>query len=106
MAATYRLRVGILSGFLLGLGLVSLQATQADGPQTKPARFKKAHETTLTAGQEFYANTQASLRCSVHGVRSMSETVPHPDSDVTVRLLDAQGKASLLYKGKTDKSGL
>jgi uncharacterized protein YfaS (alpha-2-macroglobulin family) len=106
MVATHRLRIGVLTGFLIGLGLLSIQATQADDPPAKQARFKKAHETTLTASEEFYANTQASLRCSVHGVRSMSETVPHPNSDVTVRLLDAKGKAFPLYKGKTDRNGL
>jgi hypothetical protein len=106
MAAQIGLRVGALTGFLLALGLLSIPSTQADDPPAKQTRFKKAHETTLAAGQEFYANTQASLRCSVHGVRSLSETVPHPDSDVTVRLLDANGKATPLYKGKTDRNGL
>src|SRR5439155_1929737 len=36
----------------------------------------KAHETSLTAGTEFHAGTTTALRCSVHGVKSVSETVP------------------------------
>jgi hypothetical protein len=66
----------------------------------------KAHETSLTSGQEFYAGTPAALRCEVHGVKSYTETVPLRDASVEVRLVPKEGKAFTLYSGKADKDGV
>jgi hypothetical protein len=66
----------------------------------------KAHETALSAGQEFFAGSQASLRCEVHGVKSISQTVPLPGATVEVRLRDPAGKELAAYKGKTDDKGV
>ena len=65
----------------------------------------KAHETTLSVGTEFHAGTTAALRCSVHGVKSLTETVPLPNSTVEVRLKDKDGKVHELFKGKADDRG-
>src|SRR6185437_3422179 len=51
----------------------------------------KAHETSLTAGKEFFAGSAAGLRCEVHGVKSLARTVPLPGASVTVRLKDKDG---------------
>ncbi len=66
----------------------------------------KAHETALSAGQEFFAGSQAALRCDVHGVKSVSETVPLPGASVAVRLRDARGKVTDLYSGKAGGDGV
>jgi hypothetical protein len=60
----------------------------------------KAHETTLSSGQEFVAGSTASLRCTVEGVKSISESIPLGGSDVTIRLRE-KGKVHELYTGKT-----
>jgi hypothetical protein len=65
----------------------------------------KGHETALSIGAEFYTASQASLLCTVQGVRSLSESVPLPGSEVVVRLRDQAGKSHQLYKGQTDGSG-
>src|SRR5262249_6359763 len=46
----------------------------------------KAHETSLVCGQEFFAGSTTALRVSVHGVRSVRETVALPGAEVTIRL--------------------
>ena len=66
----------------------------------------KAHETSVTAGTEFHAGSQASLVCSVQGVRSIAETVPLAGADVDVQLVDAKGKKFELYHGKTGATGI
>jgi hypothetical protein len=66
----------------------------------------KAHETALSAGQEFFAGSQAALRCEVHGVKSVSETVPLPGAAVAVRLRDDKGKVTDLYSGKAGGDGV
>jgi 5-hydroxyisourate hydrolase-like protein (transthyretin family) len=66
----------------------------------------KAHEMALTAGQEFHAGSNTSLRCDVHGVKSLTETVPLPGAFITVRLRSADGKKEFtLYEGKTGADG-
>src|SRR5437764_5689146 len=65
----------------------------------------KAHETTLSVGTEFHAGTTAALRCAVHGVKSLTETVPLPQSTMEVRLKDKDGKLQDLFKGKADDNG-
>src|SRR5262249_30594830 len=66
----------------------------------------KAHETALSAGQEFFAGSQAALRCNVHGVKSVSETVPLPGAAVSVRLRDARGKVSPVANAKAGGDGV
>jgi hypothetical protein len=65
----------------------------------------KAHETSLNAGTEFYANSEASLRLGVHAVKSLTETLPLADATVAIRLLPKEGKATTLYDGKTGADG-
>jgi 5-hydroxyisourate hydrolase-like protein (transthyretin family) len=66
----------------------------------------KAHETSLNAGTEFFANSDASLRLGVHAVKSLTETVPLPGATVDVRI-DTKGAKGLvsLFEGKTDAEG-
>jgi hypothetical protein len=64
----------------------------------------KGHETTLFAPSEMIAGSHAALRCGVHGVRSLSETVPL-DAAVIVNLIGANKKAQRLATGKTDGAG-
>src|SRR5262245_56481817 len=45
----------------------------------------KAHETTLAASSEMFAGSKAAMRCSVAGVKSVTETVPL-SAEVTVKL--------------------
>jgi hypothetical protein len=66
----------------------------------------KAHETVLTSGQEFFAGSQAALRCQVQGVKSATETVPLPGAAVEVRLQPKQGEAITLFSGKTGAEGV
>ena len=66
----------------------------------------KAHETTLSSGQEFFAGAPAALRCEVHGVKSYTETVPLPGASVKVQLVADTGKGVNLFEGKTDADGV
>ncbi len=66
----------------------------------------KAHETTLSSGQEFFAGAPAALRCEVHGVKSYTETVPLPGASVKVQLTADTGKGVNLFEGKTDAEGV
>jgi hypothetical protein len=66
----------------------------------------KAHETTLASGQEFYAGSTATLRCEVHGVKTLTETIPLPGASVEIKLRDKDGKATSVYSGKADAAGV
>jgi hypothetical protein len=67
----------------------------------------KAHETALSSGQEFHAGSPAALRCEVHGVKSVTETVPLAGATVAVRLRSADGKKTYdLYEGKAGENGV
>jgi hypothetical protein len=66
----------------------------------------KAHETSLSTGQEFYAGSTAALRCDVHGVKSYTRTVPLPGSQVVIKLVDKNGKSHRLHQGKTGADGV
>jgi hypothetical protein len=66
----------------------------------------KAHETSVSAGQEFHSGSLATLRCGVHGVKSISETIPLAGAEVEVRLKPAKGDERTLYKGKADGKGI
>jgi 5-hydroxyisourate hydrolase-like protein (transthyretin family) len=66
----------------------------------------KAHETTLMVGKEFFAGSAAALRCEVHGVKSLAQTVPLPGASVTVRLKGQDGKTFPVYEGKAGADGV
>jgi 5-hydroxyisourate hydrolase-like protein (transthyretin family) len=66
----------------------------------------KAHETSLSAGQEFHAGSSTSLRCTVQGVKSSTESVPLPGATVEVKLTAKDGKTHTLYSGKTGADGV
>lgn len=77
---------------------------QFDLPLSK-VLVAKGHETSLSAGQEYYTGSPSTLRCVVQGVRSLTDNLPLPGTDVIVRLRDKDGKAQNLYQGKTDRDG-
>lgn len=66
----------------------------------------KAHETSATAGHDYYAGSTVALRCGVHGVLNLTQTMPLPGSDVQVRVKDKTGKIHELFQGKTSRDGL
>jgi alpha-2-macroglobulin family protein/MG2 domain-containing protein/macroglobulin-like protein len=66
----------------------------------------KGHETILNSGREFFTASQASLHCEIHGVRSLTETVPLPGSEVVISLRDSTGKVRELSRGRTGDQGL
>jgi hypothetical protein len=66
----------------------------------------KAHETALSAGQEFFAGSQAALRCDIHGVKSVRETVPLPGASVAITLRDGKGKVVGDGSGKAGNDGV
>src|SRR5262249_49828628 len=66
----------------------------------------KAHETSLSAGQEFHSGSSASLRCDVHGVKSLTETIPLVGADVEVTLRGPDKKLTPLFKGKAGSDGV
>jgi hypothetical protein len=59
---------------------------QLDVPLDK-ALVVKAHETSLTAGTEYVVGSPGSFRCDVHGVKSISETVPLAGAEVSATLI-------------------
>jgi hypothetical protein len=65
----------------------------------------KGHETILSAGADFHTGSQASVQCTVQGVRSIAETVPLSGSNVTIDLTDSKQKKHHVYSGITDKTG-
>jgi hypothetical protein len=69
------------------------------------ALLRIPHETTLAVGDELHADSDAYIHCEVHGVRSMTETVPLPAAAVTARLRDNSGKEHLLARGHADDHG-
>jgi uncharacterized protein YfaS (alpha-2-macroglobulin family) len=66
----------------------------------------KAHETTLAAGQEFHAGSTAVIRCGVHGVKSLSETIPLAGALVELQLRGPDKKLIPLYSGKAGANGI
>jgi hypothetical protein len=66
----------------------------------------KAHETGLSSGQEFVSGSTASLRCTVQGVKSLTETVPLAGAEVDIQFRVNDKKMVALYKGKTGMDGI
>jgi 5-hydroxyisourate hydrolase-like protein (transthyretin family) len=65
----------------------------------------KAHETTISAGQEFFSGSPSPLRVGVHGVKSVAESIPLADANVVIRMKLEDGKDLELFKGRVDRSG-
>lgn len=65
----------------------------------------KGHETTIHAGTDFHAGSQASIQCSVQGIRNAIESVPHAGSNVAIHLIDGKKTRIHLHSGLTDKDG-
>ena len=83
---------------------VNFKNQRTDVPLAKVV-LAKGHETLVSAGTEFHAGSQASLQCTVQGVRSPIETVPHVGGDVTGRLDRRKKNKAPLFHGVTDKDG-
>lgn len=66
----------------------------------------KPHETALSSGQEFYAGAAAVMRCEVHGVKNLAETVPLAHAAVEIKLKDKDGKVTDVYKGQAGTNGI
>jgi hypothetical protein len=67
----------------------------------------RAHETSLSAGQEYYAGSTAAVRCGVHSVRSYVATRPLAGArvDISLRPTEGKGKTTRVYAGKTGTDG-
>ncbi len=65
----------------------------------------KPHETALSASQELFAGSTTAIRCEVHGVRSLSETIPLPHSSIQVAFKDRTGKVVSRCEGQTGSTG-
>jgi hypothetical protein len=74
--------------------------------ELKKILLVKAHETSLSAGKEFFTGSVAALRCEVHGVQSLARTLPLPGSSVTVRLRGKDGKTFPVFDGKAGSDGV
>jgi 5-hydroxyisourate hydrolase-like protein (transthyretin family) len=74
--------------------------------ELKKILLVKAHETSLTVGKEFFAGSTAGLRCEVHGVKSISQTVPLAGASVTVQLKNKEGKTFPVFEGKAGADGV
>jgi hypothetical protein len=77
---------------------------------TVPVRrvlLARAHETSLSASQEFFAGSTTAIRCAVHRVKSIAETLPLAGARVQVTLQSADGKGKVfsLFSGQTRKDG-
>ncbi len=83
---------------------VNFKNQKTDLPLAK-VLLAKGHETLVSAGTEFHAGSNASIQCTVQGVRSSLETAPHVGGDVTVALIDAKKEKHHLFAGVTDKDG-
>src|SRR5262249_27629562 len=100
----------LFRGALLGGAALVVVAVQAllglpPGHAEPAAGPAKAHETSLSAGQEFFAGSPAAPRCAVHRIQSLTQSEPVPDADVEVRLKAADGKLVPLFHGKTGPQG-
>jgi hypothetical protein len=65
----------------------------------------KAHETSLIGPRELFAGSEAAFRCSVHGVKSLTETVPLQGASVALTLIGPGTKTTTVYTGKAGKDG-
>jgi 5-hydroxyisourate hydrolase-like protein (transthyretin family) len=104
--ANYRFELPAGKGDTEGLKLrYSFGKEQVEAELSK-ILLAKAHETALATSPELYAGSSAALRCDVHAVKSVAETVPLPGSTVAVTLRAKDGQTYDLYRGKTGDDGL
>jgi hypothetical protein len=68
--------------------------------------LRKGHETSLSLGRELDAGSRTWLRCEVHGVRSLRETVPLAGAAVTARFRTHDGKAVAGFSARTNIDGV
>ena len=102
----HRFNLETPAGSVDNLGLrVSFAGRKTELPMSK-VLLAKGHEMTLSGGQQLHAGGPASLTCAVNGIRSLTESVPLPGSDVIVRLRDKAGKSHEVYKGRTGTTGM
>src|SRR5262249_26936503 len=89
------------------LKLVCRAAGNTYSVPVRQVLLAKAHETTLAASQEFFAGSSTAIRCAVHGIKSMTQSMPLVGATVKVSLRphDGKGKPVSLYSGKTGKDG-
>jgi hypothetical protein len=66
----------------------------------------KAHETALSTGQEFHAGSKAALRCEIHGVKSVSETIPLANAAIEIQLRGKDNQVIPVYKGNSGADGV
>ncbi len=74
--------------------------------ELKKILLVKPHETSLSVGKEFFIGSAAGLRCEIHGVKSMTQTVPLPGAAVIIQLKGPDGKVCAAYDGKTGADGV
>lgn len=72
----------------------------------KPEGPVKAHETGLSVSREWFAGSMTALRCDVHSVKSIAETVPLAGAQVDVWLRTKDGKEIPLQTATTDARGV
>ena len=77
--ADYRFELPAGNGDAEGLQLRYSFGKEKVETELSKILLAKAHETTLATSPELYAGSSAALRCEVHGVRSLTETVPLDD---------------------------
>jgi hypothetical protein len=100
-------RAGLVA--MLGLAVLSFsllpQGLSSAGMEAKPGN-RRAHETALTAGKEFFAGSMAAIHCAVHRVDSISHTTPLPGAFVDVSLRGKDGKIVELARERTGANGI
>src|SRR5437879_1705706 len=84
----------------LALAFLGQHMTQAEA-----SPLVKAHETSLSAGQEYFAGSQSSIRCEVRSVKSLLETSPVSGADVNVSLRAKEGQVVALASTRTEANG-
>ncbi len=83
---------------------VAFKGKKTEAPLAK-VLLGKGHETTISAGTDFHTGSQASIHCTVLGIRSIAESIPHAGSNIAINLIDAKKNKHHLFAGLTDKDG-
>jgi uncharacterized protein YfaS (alpha-2-macroglobulin family) len=66
----------------------------------------KGHETAFSCGADFYAGSQSPFHCTVHAIRSLTETIPLPNCEVMVSMSSPYGANHImLAHSRTDANG-
>jgi hypothetical protein len=100
-------RAGLVA--MLGLAVLAFSVLphglSSAGMEAKPGN-RRAHETALSAGKEFFAGSMAAIHCDVHRVDSISHTTPLPGALVNVALRSKDGKAVELARERMGANGI